>query len=385
MDRRTFLAAAGTLALLGSTVGAAAKDPDIYRIGAILSMSGAAPHYGTVMSRGALIAIDEINAAGGIDGIKLELVIEDHKSGNTQAAVAGMNRLINVVNSPAVLSSFSGPTVAVAPISKEKEIFVINGGGVSLKMIGVSPYMFHNRSLATDLAAAAVRRAKDRGFAKIAQIAGKSEFGDSVIAASYEVAEELGMEVVAAEQFATDATNIDTQVAKLRAAKPDVVLNWPTTPQAGLVVKRVREIGMQQPVITMEWTGEDTKLAGIANSNGVEVATDYFSPSADNPMGQRFYDEYKKRHNEEPDFYAANYYEGVQVIAELIRRAKAKGGDYWKGAKLTEALWDTNSFDSVYGGKMKFQENGVALKRVAILEVTEGELKLKEFMPTNAE
>src|SRR3546814_19550112 len=104
---------------IGAAVPADAQPPAVYRIGAILSMSGSAPHYGTVMSRGALIAVDEINAAGGIDGVKVELVIEDHKSGNTQAAVAGMNRLITVSQSPAVMSSFSGPTVAIAPISKE--------------------------------------------------------------------------------------------------------------------------------------------------------------------------------------------------------------------------------------------------------------------------
>lgn len=368
-----------------SSVAASAQTPDVFRIGAILSMTGPSPHYGTVMSRGAAIAIDEINTAGGIDGTKLELVIEDHKSGNTQAAVAGMNRLITVVGAQAVLSSFSGPTVAIAPLSQEKGIFVLNGGGVSLRMVGVSPNMFHNRSLATDLAAVAVTRAHDRGFRRIAQIAGKSEFGDSVIAASTDVANKLGMEVVAAEQFAADAANIDTQVAKLRAVHPDVVLDWPTTPQSGLVVKRVREMGMSQPVIAMEWTGEDIKVAGAANSEGVEIATDYFAPGDNNPMGTRFHDEYAKRYSEEPDFYAANYYEAIYIIADLIRRAKARGGDYWRGTRLTEALWDNPSFDSVYGGKLVFQKNGVALKRVAILTVENGVVKFKEFMPTRTE
>ena len=102
------------LGLVAATGPAAAADPDVFNIGAILSMSGASPYYGTVMSRGATIAIDEINAKGGIDGIKLNLVIEDHKSGNTQAAVAGMNRLMTINNTQAVLSSFSGPTVAIA-------------------------------------------------------------------------------------------------------------------------------------------------------------------------------------------------------------------------------------------------------------------------------
>jgi branched-chain amino acid transport system substrate-binding protein len=383
--RKSILIMLAAASWLTASVAALAQTPDIFRIGAILSMTGPSPYYGTVMSRGASIAIDEINATGGIDGTKLELVIEDHKSGNAQAAVAGMNRLITVVGAQAVLSSFSGPTVAIAPLSQEKGIFVLNGGGVSLRMVGVSQNMFHNRSLATDLAAVAVKRAHDRGFRRIAQIAGKSEFGDSVIAASADVAKKLGMEIVAAEQFAAEAANIDTQVAKLRAVHPDVVLDWPTTPQSGLVVKRVREMGMFQPVIAMEWTGEDTKIAGIANSEGVEVATDYFAPGNDNPMGKRFYDEYVKRYMEAPDFYAANYYEAIYIIADLIRRAKAKGGDYWKGTRLTQALWENPSFDSVYGGKLVFQKNGVALKRVAILIVENGVLKFKEFMPTRAE
>lgn len=359
------LAALACAGWLGSPAQAA--DGEI-PIGAILSMSGGAPYYGQVMSQGAQLAIDEINAEGGIDGAKLRLVIEDHKSGNTQAAVTGMNRLINVTGAEAVLSSFSGPTAAIAPISAEQQIFVLNGGGVSPKMIGVSDYMFHNRSMALDLARASVKYAADEGHKRIAQIAMKSEFGDSVIAATQEIAAARGLEVVASEQFATEATNIDTQIAKIRAARPDVVLNWATTPQAGMVVKRLREIAVEAPVQTMEWTAEDTDLAG-AFSDGVLVVTDYFSPDEENEWGKHFYEAYSERYGAEPDFYAANYYEAIYVLAELIRRARKSAGDDWTGADLAEALWQDNSFESVYGGDMAFQENGVVLKRVALLRV----------------
>ena len=188
------------------------------------------------------------------------------------------------------------------------------------------------------------------------------------------------MNMVAIEQFPTDATNIDTQVAKLRAARPDAIADWPTSPQAGLVVKRIRELGMTQPVLSMEWTAEDTKLAGEANAEGVEIITDYFAPTADNPWAMRFNEEYRRRFGDAPDFYAANYYEAVYVVAELIRRAKAKGGDYWNGERLTAALWDNPTFDSVYGGTMTFQKNGVALKRVALLRVEKGETKFREYL-----
>src|SRR3546814_16216402 len=93
MSRRTLLASMLAAGLIGAAFPADAQQPDVYRIGAILSMSGHAPHYGTVMSRGALIAVDEINAAGCIDGVTVELVNADHNSGNTQTAVAGKNRM----------------------------------------------------------------------------------------------------------------------------------------------------------------------------------------------------------------------------------------------------------------------------------------------------
>ena len=384
-SRRAVLAGFGAASAVAAASGRARADvPDVLKVGAILSMSGSSPYYGTVMSRGAQMAVDEINDKGGVAGKRLQLVIEDHKSGNTQAAVDAMNRLIALENAQAVLLSFSGPTVAVAPISEQKQIFVMNGGGVSPKMIGVSKYMFHNRALAADLAAGIIERAHERGLNKVAQIAIKSEFGDSAIAASDDAAKRLGMNIVAVEQFGQDATNIDTQVAKLRAAQPEAIADWPTTPQSGMVVKRVREFGMQQPVLAMEWTAEDTKLAGVQNSEGVEVLTDYFGKSPDNPWGNRFFDAYKAKYGEDPDFYAANYYEAVFVIAECIRRAQAKGGDWWNGARLTDALWQDPAFDSVYGGKMTFGKNGVAHKRVALLRIHDGQPVLDHYMQSSA-
>lgn len=368
------------VAALGVTSTKAA-EPEIYKIGGIFAMTGASPHYGKVMSSGAQLAVDEINAKGGIDGKPLQLIVEDHRSGSAQAAVAAMNRLIDVEGVQAVLPSFSTVTFAIMPIGDQKKIFMLNGGGVSINTVGASPYMFNIRSMAVDLAEGIVRRAAEQGAKRIAQIAIKSEFGDSTIAATTKAAQSIGLEMVAAEQFQPDA-NIDTQVAKLRAAKPDAIANWPTTPQAGLAVKRIRELGMRQPIYSMEWTDEDSKVAG-KYADGVEVVTDYFAPTDENPWSKRFYEAYRAKYNSEPDFYAANYYEGVYVIAELIRRAKAKGGDYYTGERLVQALWDNPTFDSVYGKTMIFRKNGVAQKPVALFRIQDGKPQFVKFIAAN--
>jgi branched-chain amino acid transport system substrate-binding protein len=364
-----------------SIAGASAAEPDVYKIGGIFAMTGASPHYGKVMSSGAQLAVDEINAAGGIDGKPLRLIVEDHKSGSAQAAVAGMNRLVDIEGVPAVLPSFSTVTLATMPIGDQKKILMINGGGVSAQTVGTSPYMLNIRSMASDLAGGIANRAAEQGAKKLAQIAIKSEFGDATIAATTKAWEALGLKMVAAEQFQADAANIDTQVAKLRASQPDAIANWPTTPQAGLAVKRIRELGMKQPIYCMEWTAEDSKVAG-RYAEGVEVVTDYFSATDENPWSKRFAEAYRAKYGEMPDFYAANYYEGVYVIAELIRRAKAKGGDFYTGERLVQALWENPTFESVYGKTMIFRKNGVAQKPVALFRIEDGKPVFVKFTRT---
>jgi len=348
---------------------AAAQDkPESYKIGAILAMSGKADWYGKVMSQAIQQAVEEINADGGIDGVPLEAVIEDHKSGVAKEGVAAVNRLLNLHDIEAVLTSFSPPTLAIAPIADEQGILLLNGGGVSSALVGASKYLFHNRSLASDLGRAAATRAHELGAEKLAQLAWKSDAGESVIAAVEPYwNEDLGGDIVATEFMEVGAANIDTQMAKIRNSGADALGLWLFSPDPGLAIRRAREFGMDVPVIGIEYNDEIGKIAG-EHAVGYEYTSDYFTPSGG--WSEEFANGYEERYGEAPEFYAANYYEGTYVIAELMRRAVAEGVEV-EGAKLAELLRADPAFDSVYGGRMTFQDNGVAKKRVALFEVGE--------------
>src|SRR5579863_3905100 len=165
------IAVLSALLLLGSVATRAAdapQDPPAFAIGALLAMTGQASFYGQTMSQGMKQAIDEINAKGGVDGIPLEAAIEDHKGGGGQDGVSAMNRLISIHHVQAVLTSFSAPTIAVAPIADQQHIFMLNGGGVSPQLVGLSKYLFHNRSLSTDLSRVALTYADALGGKKLA-------------------------------------------------------------------------------------------------------------------------------------------------------------------------------------------------------------------------
>lgn len=362
--------AAGLVA--GSAVANAAeppKDPESFEIGAILAMTGSAPYYGEVMSRGIKLAVKEINEKGGIDGIKLHLTVEDHKSGKAKEGVAGMQRLLSLHNTQAVLSSFSAPTLAIAPIADREKIFVINGGGVSAKLINASKYMVHNRQLSSSLAAAIADLGKKRGYKKLAIIHWKDAAGDSVREVLVKDWKGDGRKVVAAESVIQGAANIDTQVAKIRASRPDFVALGVFQPEVGLSIKRLRELGVKVPIVGVEWTNEDAKIAG-KHAEGYEYMLEVFKPTAENPWSQQFAKAYKEAYNQEPDIFSGNYYEATYVIAELIKRARAKGGDYWNGEKLYQAMWDNPTFKSVYGKTMTFDpKTGLAQKPLAHFKV----------------
>jgi branched-chain amino acid transport system substrate-binding protein len=170
---------------------------------------------------------------------------------------------------------------------------------------------------------------------------------------------------------------MDTQIAKLRASNPDAIALWMFTPEPGLAIKRIREFGMKQPVIGVEFTQNDAQIAG-AHAEGFMYINDYFAPTDD--WSKRFAAEYEKRNGKAPDFYAANYYEGVYMIAELLRRGREKGGDYMDAEVLKKALYENPKFDSVYGGQMTIQENGVAKKRVGLFKVVNGKSEFQQMI-----
>lgn len=166
--RRTMIATGIALVfgLVALEAQAQGQTPKTHKIGAILAMSGGASWYGTVMSQGIQQAVAEINAKGGVNGIPLEAVIEDHKSGNAQEAVSAMNRLMSIHGVKMVMTSFTAPTQAIAPLADQNKVFLINGGGVSNSLVGVSKYIVHNRSLAADLGRGAALQAKALGAKK---------------------------------------------------------------------------------------------------------------------------------------------------------------------------------------------------------------------------
>lgn len=360
---------------------AGAPASGVIKIGMSLAMTGPGSFYGKVMSRGAQTAVDMLNDAGGVEGYTLELVIEDHKSGDANAALTGGRKLLDIDQTPIILSSYTSPTLAIQPLAVEKGVLVFNGGGVGVDLIGKEA-LYNTRMLGSQIMPAVVRWAvEEHGVKRVATIFWNDAAGQGINEGTKETCAEVGCEVVVEEPHDIGQTSFSAQLARIKSANPDLVVIGSWGNDVGYIVNQARAQGIDVLIVGNEWTPDAQEIGGQA-MEGYTVGIDRFDPEADFDLTKEFVEAYRDAYNEDPEFYAANYYEIVRMIVpELIKRAVAKGQDPSQPGALLEAMKEAvdeqHEFDSVYGGKMRLLADGTISKPAGLYEVENGELVLR--------
>jgi branched-chain amino acid transport system substrate-binding protein len=382
MRRHRFVAAIALVALttwLSVPLGSVQAAGTI-KLGMILAMTGPGAFYGQVMSHGAQTAVDRINRAGGVGGFKLELVVEDHKSGDADAGVTGARKLLDVDKVPVILTSYSAPTLAIQPLAVEKKVLLLNGGGVGSSLVN-KPNLYNTRMLSSQTAPFLIQWATGQLRAKrVAALYWNDAAGQGIDAALKETCAKSGCALVSEEPHDIGAKNYSPQLARIRAARPDVLIVGSFGDDVGYILNQARAYGLTVPILGVEWTPNAQKIGGKA-MEGYVVAVDRFDPAGGDDRTKAFVDAYKAAYKETPEFYAANYYEHVQLILEpLIKRVVERKGDPSKPgellAEMQKALGEGYKFPSVYGGDMQLHADGTVTKPLGVYEVKADSLTL---------
>lgn len=348
-----------------------AQEP--IKIGMILAMTGPGAFYGQVMSRGAQLAVDQINKAGGIGGRRLQILIEDHKSGDADAGVTGARKLLDVDKVAVILTSYSAPTLAIQPLAVEKKVLLLNGGGVGSVLVGKAA-LYNTRMLSSQTAPFVVQWAVGRLKAKrIATLFWNDAAGQGVNSAIKETCAKLGCQVVAEEPHDIGAKNYSPQLARIKATRPDVLALGSFGDDVGYILAQARAYGVTAPILGVEWTPNAQKIGGKA-MEGYVIAVDRFDATSVDAKTKAFVDAYKGAHGDAPEFYAANYYEHVEyILRPLLKRIVDRNGDPTKpGEILSEmehALSAQFKFGSLYGGDMQLHPDGTVSKPLGVYEV----------------
>lgn len=358
------------LVLMFTTSMSYAGDSKEFKFGEILAMTGSGSWYGMTMERGTNIAIDEINNAGGPGGYKFIGIVEDHKSGLTTPAQNAFRKLTSVDKVPAILSSFSAPTLSIMAMAKQKKIIVFNGGASSPKLMNI-PYLHNTRMLGDEIAPFTLKYLWDMGYRTMATIYANQTAPISLNNAGTKYWKKLGGKVVSEQMHETGATNFTSEASIIKAKKPDIIFCPSTGLDVGYVIKALRKMGVKAPICGTEHSGDMEKVAGHA-SEGYLFASEFFDVKSDDPWTKRFVTTFKEKYGDDPDFYAANYYELTYILKDLVNRVVSKGGNPLDGSQLEKAIWDDPKFKSIYGGYIKFKKNGTCEKPVVLFEIQKG-------------
>ena len=348
---------------------AAAVDspaPAAYRIGVMDSITGVGETYGNVAAHAKQMAADEINAAGGVNGNKLELVIEDSKC-NAQDAITAFRKLTDVDGVKIILgTSCSGAMLGVAPLAEENGVVLFSGLASNPDIADAGDYIFRTQISDVEVGVSTGNVLWSDGVRTLATITEETDYAEGVRRTSVDRFTELGGQIVAEERFSSDITDFRTQLTKLFESNPDALHISPQSEFAGgTIVKQAREIGYEGPIYgeTVSVGVTALEIAGDA-ATGMKAIT--AAPDPKNEKAQQVISDFRARYNYVTlPWHLGSAYDDVYIAAECLKRT----GDDQDADGFRDCLYEI-TWTGAIGEDYSFDEKGevVGLSR-AVVEI----------------
>lgn len=337
------------------------------KIGVVAYLTGAGAAYGETIRNGLELAQSEINAKG---KVKIELIFEDSKGAKNEA-INAVNKLMYKDNVVALIGpTLSSSMFAVGPAVNQAGVPIM---GTSLTVEGITEigdYIFRNSLPESAAIPQAVKKAHEKfQFKKVAiMYSDNNDLAVSGYNTFQKVLKEMGIEVLTVATYADKDTDFSAQLTKIASVKPDAIMIAGLYQEAALILKKAREIGITVPVVGNNGFNSPQliKSAGKA-ADGSIVASPWF-PQKDDPKVKQFREAYKAKFNKEPDQFAAQSYDGLQIMAIALE----KSGSTTDRKKLRDALTTIKDYSGVTG-KFAFDAKRNPEMAVNVLIVKDGQ------------
>lgn len=338
---------------------------DPFVIGALDSLTGVGESYGVPLSQSKLLAVEEINASGGIDGRMLRLVIEDSKC-TANDAITAYRRLVDVEGVKIILgATCSGGTLGVAPLAEKEGIVLFSPSSTSPDITHAGDYIFRTALNSGNVGVDIANKMWVDGIRVIVSITESTDYVEGVRRTAVARFEELGGTVAESERYSSDVIDFRSSLTKLLAEDPDaLLLAAQGEASGGTILKQARELGYDGPIYSevVPTAPEALSIAGEA-ATGLKAVVP--NPDLSTDVGKRFLDNYKARYDGTAPWpwFQGSAYDDVYIAAECLRRT----GDDQDAEGFRDCLYDI-TWSGAIGDNYSFDENGdvVGLSNVVI-------------------
>ncbi len=360
------LAAAALLALLSASCS---KTPSsTIRIGEYASLTGKEAAYGETSHKGILLAVEELNARGGVLGRPLELLTEDNQSKQGESATV-VKKLITRDQAVALLGEVASiRSLEAAPVAQHYGIPMVSSASVNTKVTEVGDCIFRvcfvDSFQGRVLAKFALDHLHARRVAIVTSVSNAYSVGMTRIFTENFTAG--GGTIVADQKYSEGDKDFRAQLTAIKAASPDAIIATGYYTEAALLCKQARSLGLTLPI----FGGDGWDAPALIEIGGDAVEGTYFSThySPDNPSAevQQFNQRYRARWGAVPDAWAALGYDSALVLADALARAGTT-----EPHALRAALVATKNFPAVTG-RITIDAQRNASKSAVILTVKNG-------------
>ena len=340
--------------LMTGAAGASAQGP--IKLGAFGPMTGGAAGYGQSEREGIDLVIEEVNAAGGVLGRKLEVLYGDD-AGKPEQAVSIAKRFVTADEVVLVLGGISSPTsMAVSQVTGQEKVpqIIVAGTAARITLQG-NPWIFRSAVPDTKLAGdlADFLNQKFPKVKRIGAIYVNDDFGKGGVTAFTERAKRYGIQIVADEKYTRGDVDYTAQLTKIRGANADAILDWSRYHEGALIAKQVKQMGIALPIFGSDGAAHPKyiELGGDA-VEGAYYAT-HFSPATSGhlPVARKLVEKVRAKYGKAPDFIHAEAYDAALVALDAIRRAGSLDRDKIRQAIAATDLEGTR-------GRIRFDKNG---------------------------
>lgn len=360
------------------------KEP--YKIGAIFASTGGASMLGLPEKNTAEMMLEEINAAGGINGAEVELYMYDTEADPTKANNA-VKRLISDDQVDVIIGpTTSGVTMAIIPAIEKAQVPLISCAA-SVKIVQpVKPYVF--KTPQTDIMAVEkiYSKLQAEGIKKVAIITVSNGFGDSGRVQLQNLASDYGLTVVADERYGANDTNMTVQMTKIKGTDAEAIICWGTNPGPAVVAKNRKELGITIPLYNSHGVASKAFIEG---SEGAAEGT--YLPAgkllvvdqlADDDPQKKVLADYKEAYESKwggsVNTFGGHAYDAFKLAVMAIEKASAAGEV--THASIRDELEKITGFVGT-GGIFSFtteDHNGLTKDGFVLVEIEDGDWKLAE-------
>ena len=352
----------GVAACLASLSGHA----DTIKVGFNVPLTGFAAADGKSARIGAELAVEQVNAAGGINGRNLELVIYDDQASPKESAPLAAKLITQDEVVAGISGSYSGATRAAATIYQENGTPYISAYAVHPDITRSGDYVFRTSFMGEVQGRAGAKLVGEMmGKKRVSVITLANDFGKSLEAGFKEKAGEYGIEILGEYDYSIKDREFGPIVSKVKAESPDAIYASGYFFTAGPLVTQLREAGVTAPVIGQEgYDGEMfIKIAGDA-AEGVIITTSLDRDSND-PLAQAFITGFQAKSGYPADMVSASTHTAVLVLAEALKQV-----DPSDKAALRQAIASTSI--NAATGNISFNKLGEVKKSVQVQVVRDG-------------